>query len=325
MRCKLRTRARRRLALAAAGAAWSAAAAAQQPPTPGFADALLGRWDLTIDDPSGPYPSWLEVRLRTETELMGRFVGRFGSVRYLTTLSYDDGRLRVVAPVQYERRPTPLVLDGALVGDALSGTTLDAAGRVLSWTGARAPIMAIEGPPQWGPPIALFDGKDLAGWRPRGATATDCWSVAAGELAATPPCVDLLTTQTFGDFMLRAELRFPPGGNSGIYLRGRYEVQIQDDSGKALDPLRMGGVYGFLAPSSDAALPAGEWQVFEITLVGRRISVSLNGTTIIDGQEIPGITGGALDSNEGSPGPIMLQGDHTAIAFRDITLTPRRR
>ena len=143
-------------------------------------------------------------------------------------------------------------------------------------------------------------------------------------LAATPPCVDLVTDATFRDFRLHAELKFPPGSNSGVYLRGRYEVQIQDDAGKALDPLRMGGVYGFIAPSVDAARAAGEWQTLDVELVGRRVTVVLNGTTIIDGQEIPGITGGALDSDEGAPGPIMLQGDHGAIEFRNLTIAPPR-
>jgi hypothetical protein len=119
---------------------------------------------------------------------------------------------------------------------------------------------------------------------------------------------------------LHAELRVPAGGNSGIYLRGRYEVQIQDSAGQALDPLRMGGIYGFIAPTVDAARPAGEWQTLDVELVGRRVTVALNGTTIIDGQEIPGITGGALDSDESAPGPIMLQGDHSAIEFRNMAI-----
>ena len=109
-----------------------------------------------------------------------------------------------------------------------------------------------------------------------------------------------------------------------MYLRGRYEVQIQDDAGKALDPLRMGGVYGFIAPTVDAARAAGEWQTLDVELVGRRVTVVLNGTTIVDGQEIPGITGGALDSDEGAPGPIMLQGDHGAIEFRNLTIARPR-
>jgi hypothetical protein len=168
------------------------------------------------------------------------------------------------------------------------------------------------------------NGRDLTGWTPRSAEHAGCWSVQSGVLAATPPCVDLVSDATFRDFRLHAEIRFPPGSNSGIYLRGRYEVQIQDDAGKALDPLRMGGVYGFIVPSVDAARAAGEWQTLDVELVGRHVTVVLNGATIVDDQEIPGITGGALDSEEGAPGPIMLQGDHGAIEFRNLTIAPAR-
>jgi hypothetical protein len=143
-------------------------------------------------------------------------------------------------------------------------------------------------------------------------------------VAATPPCVDLVTDERFGDFRLHAELRYPQGSNSGVYLRGRYEVQIDDGAGKALDSLRMGGVYGFIAPAVAAARAAGDWQTLDIELVGRRVTVVLNGTTIVDGQEIPGITGGALDSDEGAPGPIMFQGDHGPIEFRNLTLARAR-
>src|SRR5690606_39889530 len=176
----------------------------------------------------------------------------------------------------------------------------------------------------WGEPIALFNNRDRTGWRGRDGRNADCWRVVGGVLEARPPCVDLVTDRHFGDFRLRAEFRFPAGSNSGIYLRGRYEVQIQDDYGLALDALRMGGLYGFLTPAVDAMRPAGEWQSLEITLIGRRVTVVLNGTTVIDDAEIPGITGGALDSDEGSTGPIMLQGDHGAIYFRQLILTPWR-
>ena len=149
-----------------------------------------------------------------------------------------------------------------------------------------------------------------------------CWQVSGGLLTATPPCVDLVSRDKFDDFRLEAEFRYPEGSNSGIYLRGRYEIQIQDDHRKALDPLRMGSVYGFVAPTVDAAKPAGEWQTYVITLIGRSVTVELNGTRIINSQRIPGITGGALDSKQAAPGPILLQGDHGPIEFRRISLTP---
>jgi hypothetical protein len=178
--------------------------------------------------------------------------------------------------------------------------------------------------PAWGRSVALFNGRDLAGWKLRNANRGDCWSVENGTLVNKVPCVDIITEQTFTDFRLRLEFNIVPGSNSGIYLRGRYEMQIQDDAGKAIDSLRMGGIYGFLKPAANASGKPGEWQTCDITLLGRRVTVILNGHSIIANEEIPGITGGALDSNEGEPGPLMLQGDHGRIAFRKMLITPVR-
>jgi hypothetical protein len=141
-------------------------------------------------------------------------------------------------------------------------------------------------------------------------------------LVNVEPGNDLLTERKFTDFKLRAEFRFPEGSNSGIYLRGRYEVQIEDNHGQQPDSHKIGGVYGFLSPSVNAAKKAGQWQRLELTLVGRAVTVILNDERVIDRQLVPGITGGALDSDEGAPGPILLQGDHGPIEFRRLTLTP---
>jgi hypothetical protein len=296
---------------------------AQQPgPPPGFADAVLGRWDITVQGADGPYPLWLEVMLRKESELMGRFVGRSGSNRHVAEIAYDAGELFVRIPVQYERNKSDLVFKGRLAGDRLQGTTEDENGRTLQWTGVRAPALVRTRPPRWGAPVELVNGKDVTGWKLRNTSRGNCWVVADGLMSNNPKCVDLITERTFNDFQLHVEFNIVPKSNSGIYLRGRYEVQIQDDPGRATDSLLMGGVYGFLRPAANASRRAGEWQAFDITLIGRRVSVALNGQRIIDDQEIPGITGGALDSDEGAPGPIMLQGDHGKISFRKVTLTP---
>ena len=287
-----------------------------QPAEPGFAAPVLGRWDLTVESSVTSFPSWLEIRLRTEEQLMARLVGQFGSVRHATTVSYRDEELMVSVPVQYERGTEELVFTGSRRADSLIGL-VDLNGSTLPWSGARAPSLERDAEPAWGQPVPLI-GSDLSGWRMRQGTDAGCWSVSDGILKATPPCVDIVTDREFDDFQLRLEFRYPPGSNSGVYLRGRYEVQIQDDYGKALDPLRLGGIYGFIAPTDDAARPAGEWQIYEIQLVGRRVTVILNGTEIISNQEIPGITGGALDSHEGSPGPLMLQGDHGPIEYRNV-------
>jgi hypothetical protein len=309
---------------AALAALLAATPVAAQSPQAGFADPLLGRWDLTIEAADGAYPSWLEVRLRTETELMGRFVGRVGSARYASDIAYADGRVTLRVPVQYEPDIDALRFEGTVRGDRIEGTTLAADGAAVRFTATRAPALAPRAKPRWRSRMPLSNGRDLKGWTPRSAQHPGCWRVQGAVLAATPPCVDLVSDATFRDFRLHAELRFPPGSNSGIYLRGRYEVQIQDDLGRALDPLRMGGVYGFIAPSFDAARAAGEWQTLDVELVGRFVTVVLNGTTIVDDQEIPGITGGALDSDEGAPGPIMLQGDHGPIEFRNLSIATAR-
>lgn len=290
-------------------------------PPPGFADPVLGRWDLTIEGLEGPYPSWLEVRLRTEWELMGRVVGQFGSARHATDLNYKDGELTVVVPPQYEDGDADLVFIGALDNGALVGKVSMGDGTPLDWRAERAPSLERNDITEWGDPISLI-GDDLGGWRPRDERYPGCWTVRDGILQATPPCVDIFSEAAFDDFRLQLEFRYPPGSNSGVYLRGRYEVQIQDDLGKALDPLRLGGIYGFKAPKADAAKPPNEWQTYDILLVGRRVTVTLNGSEVISNYEIPGITGGALDSDEGRSGPLMLQGDHGPIEYRNVVITP---
>ena len=297
------------------------AAFAAEPPR-GFADPVLGRWDLTVQGPDGEYPSWLEIRLRKETELMANFVGQFGSKRHAAAVTYVDGRLQVRIPAQWEDpRDGELVFDGTLEGDRLSGQTRIDDGERYTWTGVRAPLLAHTEVDKWGEPVALI-GADLSGWRPRSGKHPGCWTVADGVLRATPPCVDLITEETFRDFRLQLEFRYPPGSNSGVYLRGRYEVQIGDDRGLAIDPLRIGGLYGFIAPRTNAGGKPNEWQSLAVEFIGRRITVTLNGTEVISRREVPGITGGALDSDEGSAGPLLVQGDHGPIEFREIVITP---
>ncbi|MEN3332825.1 MAG: hypothetical protein V7641_2190 [Blastocatellia bacterium] len=296
--------------------------AGAQSPQPGFADALLGRWDLTVQAPDGTYPAWLEISLRKETELMGRFVGRFGSNRYIAQIDYKNGELYVRVPVQYETNSSDLVFKGKLSGNRLEGTTTDADGKTLNWVGVRAPDLARPTAPKWGKPIHLFNGKDLAGWKLRNNDKGNCWAATGGTLTNNVPCVDLVSELKFTDFKLHLEFNIVEKSNSGVYLHGRHEVQINDDFGKAIDSLRMGGLYGFLRPAVNASAKPGEWQSYDITLIGRRVTVVLNGKTIINDAEIPGITGGALDSDEGAAGPLMLQGDHGKVAFRNIVVTP---
>jgi hypothetical protein len=282
---------------------------------------ILGRWDLNVHGEQGDYPSWLEVR-RSGSSLVGSFVGQSGSARPIGRVEFENGRLRFAIPPQFERRKDDLRFEGRIEDDTLRGETTDEKGRRLEWTGRRAPSLKRMHPPQWGEAVELFNSKDMTGWKPRKAEAKNGWTVQDGVLVNAAPSVDLLTERKFTDFKLHAEFRYPKGSNSGIYLRGRYEVQIEDDYGGEPDSHRVGGVYGFLTPSVNAAKKAGDWQTMDITLVGRVITLVFNGERAIDRQSIPGITGGALDSDEGAPGPIMLQGDHGRVEFRKLTLTP---
>jgi hypothetical protein len=283
---------------------------------------VVGRWDLKVHGPDGDYPSWLEVRQSGFRTLVGSFVGRFGSARPLSRVDYDQGRIRFALPPQWEHRTDDLVFEGKLEGDVLRGDTTDDKGKRLTWEARRAPSLKRDHPPRWRDPVELINGRDLSGWKPRSAAVKNGWLVRDGVLTNANPGTDLLTERQFTDFKLYTEFRYPKGSNSGVYLRGRYEVQIEDNYGDEPDSHKIGGVYGFLTPCVNAAKKPGEWQTLEVTLVGRQVTVVLNGERVIDRQTIPGITGGALDSDEGKPGPILLQGDHGPVEFRKVTLTP---
>jgi hypothetical protein len=233
-------------------------------------------------------------------------------------------RMRFSVPPQWEDRKDDVVYEGMLDGDGMKGTTTSDKGARLTWTARHAPALKRTKPPEWSKSIALFNGKDLNGWKPQFAAAKNGWVARDGVLANSHPGNNLLTERTFDDFKLHAEFRYPAKSNSGIYLRGRYEVQIEDNYGLEPDSHYIGGVYGFLTPSLNPAKKAGEWQEMDITLMGRVVTIVFNGERIIDRQTIPGITGGALDSDEGSPGPILLQGDHGPIEFRNLLLTPAK-
>lgn len=195
-------------------------------------------------------------------------------------------------------------------------------GKQYNWSGVRAPSLRRTKEPVWGTPIRLFNGTSLKGWHPLGEK--NQWQAANGILRSPASGSNIATDQTFTDFKLHIEFRYPKGSNSGVYLRGRYEVQIEDSKGKEPRVGELSAVYGFLPPNAMMARSAGEWQSYDITLVGRLVTVVLNGTMVICKQEIPGITGGALNSKEGEPGPIYLQGDHGPIEFRNITITPAK-
>ena len=275
---------------------------------------LLGRWDLTVGDASNSFPSWVELRANG-----GQFVGKVGSARPLKSVKYTRDSVVFSLPPQYESRTDNLVFQGTLHREILSGTTVLEDGKVVTWTAKRAPALpALQ--PDWREPVDLIQA-DLSNWALRSPDWESHWLIADGMLVNTAAGSDLISKNKFGDFRLIAEYKYPAGSNSGIYLRGRYEFQIIDDFTSGANQVgSSGAIYGFLAPTKNAIKPPEEWNTAEITLLGRFVTVKLNDEVIIENQEIPGITGGALDSDEGRPGPIFLQGDHGPVTFRKLAL-----
>jgi hypothetical protein len=232
---------------------------------------------------------------------------------------YTDNIVNFSIPPQWDTASNDLVFHATLQGDSLIGNIIESNGKNYTLTGVRAPSLWRTTPPVWGNEVKLFDGTDLKGWHTSGKNQ---WIAENGIMKSPAKGSNILTDAVFNDFKLHIEFRYTKGCNSGVYLRGRYEIQIADNKGMEASPLYLGAIYGFLPPTEMMAMDPGEWQSFDVTLVGRLVTLAVNGKTVICNQAIPGITGGALDSREGEPGPIMIQGDHDPIEFRNILITP---
>ena len=280
---------------------------------------IIGRWDITIDFSGKKLPSWLEVHHSGYKMLVGEFVGTGGSARPVSKVNFADGKVSFSIPPQWEQGDGDVSFNGTVQGDDLTGTITYSDGKTYNFTAVRAPSLERNAEPVWGKQVQLFNGTNLKGWH---ATGDNQWVVEKGVLKSPHSGANLITDETFNDFKLHIEFRFPKGSNSGVYLRGRYELQIEDDEAGQQAKEQLGAVYGFLAPSVQAGKGPGEWQTYDITLVGRMLTVILNGKITICNREIPGITGGAINSNEGEPGPLYIQGDHGPIEYKTILITP---
>ena len=280
---------------------------------------IVGKWDLDVEMDKGILPSWLEVKKSGTKALVGYFVAHNGSARPISEVFFHNGIIDFSIPPQFDGL-NDLHFQGILKQGKLSGVILDSEGGVNKFSGVRAPKLIRSMDVNWGKSISLFNGYNLDGWKSSDPEKKNQWTVKKGVLLNPESGVNLITDKKFEDFKLSIEFRYPKGSNSGVYLRGRYEVQVEDNYGLEPESTLFGGIYGFLKPNQMAAKPAGEWQKYEITLIGRRVSVVANDKKIINDQIIPGITGGALDSKEALPGPIMLQGDHGIIEYRNIKI-----
>jgi hypothetical protein len=244
----------------------------------------------------------------------------------------DRGELEWVFTKNYRVESQPAstrrgVYRARLTGNRLTGNlTVD--GTLLNqFSGERAPVVRDREDGSWklGKAVELLNGTDLAGWSAAGGAPVAGWSVKDGILINSDRAPDLVSRDSFWNFELLAEFRVGPKSNSGIALRDRYEVAIQEDFGRPLDGHSMGALYSRIAPRVMASKPAGEWQTMAIRLVGRTLTVSLNGKNIIERQEVEGLTAMAHNPDEALPGPLSIQGDHGIVEFRKLTLTPLAR
>jgi hypothetical protein len=285
---------------------------------------FLGRWDLSVQAPKGELPSWIDVS-EQQGHVKVVMVGLTDHATELKKAEIKDGEIEFLSPKEEEGYSDDTLFKGKLVGGQLVGTASSTNGTSWNWTGRRAPAQARNSAPKWDGPIALFNGKDFTGWKFSDPNRAANWKVEDGTLVNHGHGSEIISTSKFGDFKLHLEFDCGPKSNSGVYLRGRYEVQIETDSEAEPTSHHTGGVYGFLDPTPELPRQADVWQTFDITLVGRTLTIVQNGKTIIDRKEIPGITGGALDSHEELPGPIYLQGSEEGrVAFRNILITPAR-
>lgn len=280
---------------------------------------VAGSWNITVETENGDRPSWLYIKTSGINTLVGKFVGIDGSARPISEIKYseDSETYSFTIPPQWISIDGDMHMEFTHSGGELTGTTTYDS-TTLNWTAVRAPELISLDRPEWGEPIELLD-EDLSHWQ---LAENNQFTMANGTLINKETGGHLITKEKFNDFKISLEFNVPEGSNSGLYLRGRYEVQIMDAYGMKPSSIATGGVYGFIDPIVNASKPAGEWQTLEVTLIGRLVTIVLNGVEVISNRPIPGTTGGALDSNEGEPGPILLQGDHGAVSFRNIVLTP---
>lgn len=296
---------------------------------------FLGRWDITGEGRFSNQVYWLEVR-EENGRLAGTFLNRRGSVLPLPEIAIIDGEL-IFSIGARPNQPKPVhrarVEDGRLLGRLISGDPQSDSETVeVPWIGLR--------PPEWaqstqqtekdgsnrkhrfGSPVQLFNGENLQNWLLQDPEKPSGWVVVDGTMTNEAKANNLISKHQFENFKILAEYKIEPKSNSGIFLRGRYEVQIVDDFGAEPSALGHAALYSRVKPTINASLAPGQWQTLEAVIVGNRLSVTLNGRRVHDNIVIDGITGGALDSREGDPGPIMIQGDHGKVTFRRIVVTP---
>jgi hypothetical protein len=307
-------------------------------------DGFYGMWSIEIE---GGSVGWLHV-FENNGYLDAELLWRGGSVLPVQAVFLtDDNNLVVMRASEVKREGkdgkeraiiVPHLFEINRSGDRISGKSLEPSKngmevtemKFYGWKLPPVPKAPNLSQVKYGQPVNLFNGKDLSGWRLINPGQVNGFKVEKGVLVNDPVQKEgkrisygnIRTEQEFEDFNLTLEVNVPKGSNSGVYLRGLYEIQVVDSYGRETDSHNMGALYSRITPSEAVEKPAGEWQVMDITLVDRHVTVKLNGTTIIDNQPAYGPTGGAISGDVFKKGPIYLQGDHGKVSYRNIVLKP---
>jgi hypothetical protein len=284
------------------------------------ASPFAGKWGFTVTGPTSTSAYWLGITDNSGS-LDVWYQPSGGNVLKMKDFKAEGSHLSLTVAAATATNPATIweldATGGKLTGTINNGT------KSTPITGLAEPDLKRAEPKSWSKPEAMFNGKDLTGWEPIGNVANNHWVVEDGLLVNTARGANLKSVATYTDFKVHFEVNCPDLANSGFYLRGRYEVQLEYEKPGTDPPERsMGSIYGRIAPSPELPRKPGEWETFDITLVGRTVTIARNGVTTTDHKQIEGITGGALDANEGAPGPFYIQGDHTGgLKFRNITVS----
>tara|TARA_R110002096_G_scaffold104771_11_gene230736 strand:- start:8371 stop:9360 length:990 start_codon:yes stop_codon:yes gene_type:complete len=298
-------------------------------------ESLWGDWSLEVE--SG-VPGWMSIQEKEGNPVVF-FRLYVGSAGPFENVEVVDGRIKFALKKRKKEGVPTQTVDVGIVDGKLDGTILqtfpDGTAENVAFTGTKIPPMPTKAPDlskvRFGHPIALFNGRDLTGWIPHEPDKINGWSVKDGMLVNSTPKTDfsatgdhanLKTEAVFEDFWLHVEFLVGAQRNSGIYLRGMYEAQVVDRDSRMQGLQGVGAIFGRIPPSTNAGKPGGEWQTYDLTLVDRHVTVVLNGVTVIDNQPVPGPTAGAIHTDPSAPGPIYIQGDHTAVSYRNLYLAP---
>jgi hypothetical protein len=285
-----------------------------------------GRWDITTVGEGRPRAWWVELTGVGAPNATGKFVSAFsGDMNLIDKITIENGELTfTIVPKNPSLKAR--IYRATLVNGRLIGTVINE-GQSTSgtkWQGVRAPVIDEKDDGTWkeGQAISLFNGKDLTGWKAVNPGAVMKWTVKDGVLRNDPPTTDIVSERSFWNFKLHTDFRIIAHSNSGIGLRGRYEIQILEDYGKPPNTHSAGALYSRIAPRVNASKPAGEWQSYDIRLVGRQLTVVHNGIQVLDKVEIEGLTAIADNADEAQPGPFIVQGDHSYVEIKNFVVTP---